>query len=98
MNRCSDPFRGAWRGAGLSGFLGLSRVCGSTNESDKTDPRPDRLPLNRPPLTQRSYKTAIVIRCTMKAWTRPLRKSIVPRFLYLIQAFITWPLAHCVHG
>jgi hypothetical protein len=36
--RCQKPFRGAWRGPGASGFFGLSRLIGSTNESDKTDP------------------------------------------------------------
>ena len=31
--------RGAWRESGSSGFFGLSRLFGSTNERDKTDPR-----------------------------------------------------------
>jgi hypothetical protein len=29
-------FRGLWRGSGSSGFFGLSRLFGSTNERDKT--------------------------------------------------------------
>jgi hypothetical protein len=37
--RCQESFRGAWRGAGSSGFFGLSRVCGSTNERDKRNSR-----------------------------------------------------------
>jgi len=42
MNRFQKLFRGAWRGAGLSGlsgFFGSSRLFGSTKERDKTDPR-----------------------------------------------------------
>ena len=38
MNRLHKPFRGAWRGSGPSGFYGLSRLCGSTNQRDKTNP------------------------------------------------------------
>ena len=37
--RGHEPFRSVWRGACPSGFLGLSRLVGSTNQSDKTDPR-----------------------------------------------------------
>jgi hypothetical protein len=36
---CQEPFLGAWRGSGLFDLSGLSRLCGSTNERDKTDPR-----------------------------------------------------------
>jgi hypothetical protein len=32
---------------------------------------PDRPPLNRPHLTQRSLNTAVVVRCTTNEWTRP---------------------------
>jgi hypothetical protein len=32
-------FRGLWRGSGSSGFFGLSRLFGSTNERAKTVPR-----------------------------------------------------------
>jgi hypothetical protein len=38
-NRLSKPVRGTWRGFGSSGFSGLTRLFGSTNERDKTDPR-----------------------------------------------------------
>jgi hypothetical protein len=31
-------------------------------------------------------------------WTKPPRKSSVSQFLYLIQAFIKWPMAHHIHG
>jgi hypothetical protein len=34
-----SEFPGAWRGADSSGFFGLSRVGGSTNERDQTAPR-----------------------------------------------------------
>ncbi len=37
--RWQEPFRGAWWGSGPSGFFGLSRLFGSTNERDMTDPR-----------------------------------------------------------
>ena len=33
------PFHGAWWEASSSRLSGLSRVCGSTNERDETDPR-----------------------------------------------------------
>ena len=39
VRSCNNTFRGAWRGSGSSGFFGLSRVCGSTSERDKTAPR-----------------------------------------------------------
>lgn len=35
--RPQAPFRVVWRKAGSSGFFGLSRVFGSTNERAKTD-------------------------------------------------------------
>ena len=38
-NGVRNRFPGAWRGAGASGCFGLSRVCGSTNEREQTDPR-----------------------------------------------------------
>ena len=75
--RWLGQFRGAWRGAGPSSFFGLSRLCGSTNERDKTAPPPDRLPLNRPLLTQRSHNPAVVVRFTTQLWTgRPLESRI----------------------
>ena len=37
--RRQEPYRGVWRGSCSSGFLGLSRLVGSTNQRDKTDPR-----------------------------------------------------------
>jgi hypothetical protein len=39
VRSCDPTFRGAWRGSGSSGFFGLSRLFGSTNEIDRTDPR-----------------------------------------------------------
>ena len=39
MERGQEPIRGEWRGSGSSGFLGLSRLFGSTNERDKTKKR-----------------------------------------------------------
>ena len=43
--------RDAWREAGSSGFVGLSPVCGSTNEREQPGSRTSRPPLNSPPLT-----------------------------------------------
>ncbi len=45
----SEPFPGAWRGAGSSDFFGLFRVCGSTNERDQTAPRKRYTGWNSPP-------------------------------------------------
>ena len=39
MNSRTGPFRGAWRESGSSGLFGLSRLFGSMNKRDKTDPR-----------------------------------------------------------
>jgi hypothetical protein len=38
VGRQKKEFRGVWRGAGSSGFFRLSRLFGSTNERDNTDP------------------------------------------------------------
>jgi hypothetical protein len=35
--KVSEQLRGAWRGSGLSGLLGLSCLFGSTNERNKID-------------------------------------------------------------
>jgi hypothetical protein len=47
-----------------------------TREARQTH-APDRLPLNRPPLTQRSHNPAVVVRFTTQSWTgRPLEIRI----------------------
>ena len=57
--RRHEPFRAMWRGAGPAGFLSLSRVVGSTNERDKTDPRTRETALNAPsPYTRLRYTPA----------------------------------------
>ena len=49
---CQEPFRGAWRGAGSSDFFDLTRLCGSTNESDKQTRTPNQLVRSCRPLIQ----------------------------------------------
>jgi len=79
---CNPTFRDVWRGAGSSGCFGLSRVCGSTSETSQ--PRaPERLPLNRHPLTQGSHNTAVAFDARRRNGPgRPL-ESRMPRFFYL---------------
>ena len=57
----------------------VCRVCLVRRMRETRQTRaPDRLPLNRPPLTQRSPHTAIVIRCTTNEWGR--KRSQEPLF------------------
>ena len=53
--RCRELFRGAWRGAGVSGCSGLTRVYDATNERDNQPRAPNRLPLNRPLIVAHTF-------------------------------------------
>jgi hypothetical protein len=54
--------RDAWRGSGSSGFFGFFGFFGFAQQDKQDKPNKlDRLPLNRPPLTQGSHIVSGVI-------------------------------------